>query len=151
VSSLDSNVALLVAALDLKLVQLIRDAIRVTDIAGAKYHDGAGLGPAATFEPRRHLTPEPEYLPRRHIEPAPTFEPRKSIATCPPCHPAPAITPPPPPCECPPASSHPKSTFLLPPWKQLPWQNPPQPALKVKVIKLMPDIVRKGSLVDFFF
>jgi hypothetical protein len=32
-----------------------------------------------------------------------------------------------------------------------PWENPAQPALKIKVIKARPDIVRKGALVDFFF
>ena len=51
---LESNIALVVASLDLKLVQLLRDAIRTTDIAGARANG-------------RHLIePETEFLPRRH-------------------------------------------------------------------------------------
>ena len=46
---------------------------------------------------------------------------------------------------------HDKPGFLLPPGKTMPWENPAQPATKVKVVKVRPDIVRKGAMVDLFF
>jgi hypothetical protein len=139
---IEAHVELLVAALDLKLVQLIRDAMRVADIAGAR--ELGVLEPAATFEPRRHFHPEPVIEPRRHFHPTPYFEPREHI------HPRAVVVPPPVivlPCE-PPAKHH--EPVFQPPWKVMPWENPPQPAVKVKVIKLKPDIVRTGSLLDCF-
>jgi len=141
---LDSNIALVVAALDLKLVKLLRDAIRTTDLAGAK-QNGA-IGPAPEILPRRHIHPEPVYEARPHVHPTPKYEARPVIHPPPRVEVAPPIViPPTPQCE----SQRHKSPFV-PPWKVMPWQNPPQPALKVKVLKLKPDIVRKGLLLDCF-
>jgi hypothetical protein len=149
-SPLESNVALLVAALDLKVVQLIRDAIRVTDLSDTAGGggDGTGIGPAATFEPRRHYEPTPVFEPRRHIHPTPVYEPReirhlRPRYVEPPCDPAPC-----PPVPCP---DDRKPEQLLPPWKRKPLEKPEQPVRQVKVIRVKPDIVRKGSLVDLFF
>jgi hypothetical protein len=142
---LESNIALVVASLDLKLVQLLRDAIRTTDLAGARATSGGNLPPTPEILPRRHITPEPFIENRRHIHPQPLYEPRPVIHPQPRC-----VEPPPPICPAPePIARQHKSPFV-PPWKVLPWQNPPQPALKIKVIKLRPDIVRKGSLIDCF-
>jgi len=141
---LDSNIALVVAALDLKLVKLLRDAIRTTDLAGAK-QNGA-IGPAPEILPRRHIHPEPVYEARPHVHPTPKYEARPVIHPPPRVEVAPPIViPPTPQCE-----SHCHKSPFVPPWKVMPWQNPPQPALKVKVLKLKPDIVRKGLLLDCF-
>ena len=141
---LESNIALVVASLDLKLVQLLRDAIRTTDLAGARAGSG-NLAPTPEFLPRRHFTPEPFIENRRHIHPQTLYEARPVI------HPQARVVEPPPPI-CPPAEpiAHQSKSPFVPPWKVMPWQNPPQPALKIKVIKLRPDIVRKGSLIDCF-
>jgi hypothetical protein len=142
--ALDSHIGLLVAALDLELVQLLRDAIRTTALAGAKTL--GVLEPAATFEPRERIEPEPYIEPRKRIEPTPYFEPREHI------RPRAVVEPPAvvlPPCDCD-KPREAKPIVFQPPWKVMPWENPPQPALKVKVIKLKPDIVRTGSLIDCF-
>lgn len=139
----EAHIELLVATLDLKLVQLIRDAMRVADLAGAQAKDT--LGPAATFEPRRHIHPEPYFEPRPHYHPTPVFEPREHICLRPRVEPCPPIVLP---CEPQVADCH--RPVFQPPWKVMPWENPPQPALKVKVVKLKPDIVRTGSLIDCF-
>jgi len=138
--ALDANFELLFAALDLSLVKLLRDAIRTTEIAGAK--ENGPLHPQVDILDRQRLHPTPYYAPRPVIHPMPRYEARPVIHPTPRVEPAPPIPCPPEPC---PRAS--KSPFV-PPWKVLPWQNPPQPALKVKLIKLKPDIVRTGSLLD---
>jgi hypothetical protein len=138
---LSSNIALVVAALDLKLVKLLRDAIRTTDLSGAA--EDSRLAPAATFEPRPHIHPAPLIEPRPRIHPMPKYEPRPVI------HPQPRIEPVPVICLPVEAASHSKSPFV-PPWKVMPWENSPQPLLKIKLVKIRPDIVRKGSLIDCF-
>ena len=140
----ESHIELLVAALDLKLVQLLRDAIRTTEIAGAKTL--GVLEPAATFEPRKRIHPTPYFEPRPHVHPTPYFEPREHI------FPRAVVEPPPvvlPPCGCE-TPRQAKPIVFQPPWRMMPWENPPQPSVKVKVIKLKPDIVRTGSLLDCF-
>ena len=144
---MDSNIALLVASLDLKLVQLVRGAMAAADAAAGKGLAVTELGPAPShIQPRRVFDPEPRIEPREVIHPTPRIEPREVI------RPAPRVEEPPPAYWCPPCEPRPrdhKSPFV-PPWKFLPWENPPQPVLNVKVIKLKPDIVRKGSLIDCF-
>jgi len=147
--ALDARVELIVAALDLKLVQLLRDAIRTTAMAAGKGQPVSGLGPAPNaglFESRRRVEPQPVFEPRKHIHPTPRFEPRPVI------HLTPRVVDPPA-CVCPPVEPEkPRITkpFMVPPWKLLPWEQPPRPALSIKVIRRKPDIVRKGSLIDCF-
>ena len=137
------HINLLVAALDLKLVKLIRGAIRHADAAGAKT---ASREPAATYEPRRVVHPEPVYRERRVIHPTPRIEIRRVehlSKTCPNVIPAcPAISTPEP-------AHHTKSP-LDPPWKTLPWKNPPKPGHIVKVFQHRPDMPSSGSILDCF-
>jgi len=144
--SLEANANLLVAALDLKLVQLLRGAIRAAD-QGAR--SGLPFQLTPTPEPRPHIHPQPVFEPRPHIHPTPYFERRPVY------HPTPRYEQAKLACKCQepqevvvnkPAVEQP----LSPPWKTKPWENPPQPAPKVKVTKYRPDIVHKGSLLDFF-
>ena len=149
---LDTNIAAVVAALDLKLVRLLRDAMNNRPGGAAP----AGLvGPAATIEPRRVIEPEPRIEPRRVIHPTPRFEPRPVI------RPGPRIDDP----ACvivevvvvdPPDNS---KCPIEPPWRVLPWEVDgagrgggefAQPAQRVKPRTRPPDIVSKGSLIDFF-
>ena len=146
-----ASVDLLVAALDLKLVQLIRGAMRAADIASGKGQSATPLGPAPDPAPsitgRRHYTPEPVYEARRHFHPTPRYEPRPVIHPTPRVEVAPPIVIPAEPCV---EKCHCLKSPFIPSWKLLPWQNPPQPAQVVKVVKVKPDIVRKGSMIDCF-
>lgn len=149
---LDGNIAAVVAALDLKLVRLLRDAMNNTPGGAAP----AGLvGPAATFEGRRTAGPEPRIAPRPVVHPTPRFEPRPVI------HPEPRVDSPVYPCVVvevrvdPPESKCP----IEPPWRLLPWESAAapaqaeslaQPAHRVKPRIRQPDIVGKGVLIDLF-
>ena len=142
---LETNVAAVVAALDLKLVRLVRRAMNATDAGRA-----TPLGPAPNpILQRRHIDPEPKFEPRPHIHPTPHFEPR------PVHHPAPvfrprAVLPSPPPYEPPPCDPCPKRHVIQPPWAVLAWEIPIQPPQPVKVHIVRPDTISKGSLIDFF-
>jgi hypothetical protein len=140
--SLESTVSLLVASLDLKLVQLVRGAMAVADVNGrATAPPGCnGAGGRDAFLPRRHIEPAPVYEPRRHIhpEPRPLLQPATRLAN---------ET-----CDCAayvaPAGS---KSPIEPPWKVLPWENPPQPPPKIKFVLQRPDSARsKGVFVNVF-
>lgn len=159
-SPLSSHISLLVAALDLKLVQLVRGAIRTADLSSGKGAPASGLGPAPNPDIglRRHLEPEPVIEPRRHIHPTDYYEPRQVIhpkpcvAPCP-CPPAPLCPPEPdyyPPIPIAPVATYATSSPIQPPWKILPWQNPPAARPIVKIVIKRTDIVHKGSLIDCF-
>lgn len=142
---IDTRISLLVAAMDLRVVQLLRDAIRTADTSG---HAPGGLPftstPAARFEPRPVVHPTPRFAPRPVIHPTLQFAPRPVV------HPAPQYqtndvgpgTP-----EKPPRLHLP----FEPVWKQLPpVRHPAQSSAKIKVVRRPPDIVHKGSLLDLF-
>ena len=74
---LESNIALVVASLDLKLVQLLRQAIRVADLSGVK--ENGPLHPEPEILRRKHIEPQPLIEPRRHIHPQTEYEPRPVI------------------------------------------------------------------------
>jgi hypothetical protein len=142
--------SLLVASLDLKLVQLVRGAMANADAASGKGTAVSGLGPAPSrIERRFRVQPETEILPRRRVEPEPRIEPRQVIRPADRyeprvCDAVPAVY------EC--YTPHTKSP-IEPPWKVLPWEDRSQceelrPQIKV-VIK-PPDIVHRGSIIDYF-
>jgi len=138
-----SSIAAIVATLDLQLVRLVRAAMQDD---GPRAATALGPRPSPQPLPRRHIEPEPVIEPRRHIHPTPRYEPRPVIhprpriapteECCPPCEPAPE----PPDGRCP----------IQPPWKVRPWEAPVPMKLEVKVVVIRPDIVSKGSLIDFF-
>jgi hypothetical protein len=140
-----SNVSLIVASLDLQVVRLLRAAIKNADAASSPARH-TGLAPAATFERRRVIHPEPRYEPRRVIHPTPRFEPRPVERTQKAC--ADLL----PPCSatCAPEASHITKSPIEPPWKKLPWENPPSPPRVIKVIIRKSDIASKGSIIDCF-
>jgi hypothetical protein len=137
-----SSVGLIVAQLDLQLVQLLRGAMAPKVPPG-----GVGCPAGVRFNPRRVIDPTPRIEPRKVHEPEPRFEPRKVH------EPEPRFVPPPPaPCEPWSCDAPRKSPCPIePPWKKLPWHvPPPPPAIEVKQIRYQPDIPHKGSLIDFF-
>jgi hypothetical protein len=152
VGSVDSHISLLVAASDLKLVQLIRGAIRAADIASGRVPPVSGIGPAPTPPPPLHIHPDPVYEPRPHIHPEPRFEPRPVIRPAPRVETSPPILACPRPCEPievnPVPVPHPSP--IQPPWRVLPWQVPVPPRPVLKVVMRRPEIVRRGQLLDVF-
>ena len=137
--------SLLAASLDLQLVRLVRDAMATPDGVG---QPASGLGPApATIERRFRVAPEPEVLPRQRIEPEPRIEPREVIRPADRFEPSESeLVPVPVECYVPC-----KKAVIEPPWKVLPWEeSPPPPPPKIKVVLPRPDMVHKGSLIDFF-
>ena len=151
--SLETNISLLVATLDLKMVKGIRDAIRTADIASGKCFPVTAIGPAPNcclgrgddcFEHRRHIEPQPVYEPRRHIHPTPRYEPRPVI------HPTPRIA-----AECKPMPVCPEvapehKLLPEPPWKCFPWKNPtPAPEFIKKIVQVN-DKKHRGQILDLF-
>ncbi len=136
------SISAIVATLDLKLVRGVRAALQ-DDIPRGVHP----LGPAPQqILPRQRIEPEPVIEPRRHITPTPHFEPRPIY------HPEPKYAPAD--CFCLPATplaEEPNGKSpIQPPWKVRPWETPVPIKLEVKVVQLRPDIVHKGSLIDFF-
>ena len=153
VSALVANVGLIVAALDLKEVQLLRGAMRAADIASGRPQAVSGLGPAPTPPPSQ-LVREPQFEPRRVIYPEPRYEPRRVI------HPTPLKEYLPPvrvkadvqveaKVVSPPARPEMEGP-LAPPWQQPVWQMQVAPPPKVKMVRYHTDIKNKGSLLDCF-
>lgn len=142
--------SLATAIMQLNEVQSVVNAIRAADrsvgsFAGVPIDNSRFGSPAAIFEPRPVLNPEPRYLPRPLIHPTPRYLPRPVL------HPTPRIEP-----EFPPAAAGPeqsprcKPPWLQPPWKILPWETPLPPRPIIKLIRYQPDIPNKGDLLDVF-
>jgi hypothetical protein len=150
---LESTVNLLVATLDLKLVQLVRGAMNAADAQGVG-PCGRLIHPAPVIEPRRRFHPEPVFEPRPHVHPEPAFDPRPRLhvpdflrgGTPAPCDPSAT------PAE--PAGRVSSASPIEPPWKVLPWENPPaprpRPLQKIKIVNGRPDISSKGNVIDLF-
>jgi hypothetical protein len=153
--SLDLNIRstanLLAAALDLDLVKLLRDAIRTADLSGAAAAGGGGKL-ATTTPPCEHVIRPPVIEPRVHYHLEPYFEPRPVLYTAAPCCTGPRAVAPVvevaidstsnnvPDCELP----------FQPPWKVLPWQNPPPVVLKMKPVVHRANESLKGKTLDLF-
>lgn len=136
-----AQASVLIAAADLQAVRSVTDAMRAADIASGR------TGPNGTFPqmgPRQREHPEPRIEPREVIHPAPRIEPRFTI------HPRPNIDPQPPAAPLEPELPVRTKSPLPPPWKQVVWKMPLQPAPKIKVVIHRTDVISKGSLIDFF-
>jgi hypothetical protein len=139
-----SSVNLLVATLSLIEVRSVLNAIhradaetaaRLPTILDARFVD--------SFV-HETITPAPRYLPRQIIHPTPRYLPRPVV------HPFPRVEPshPLPPCST--ARTPHITAGPQPPWKILPWQEPPKPASVIKVTVRPPDMLTKGTLIDLF-
>jgi hypothetical protein len=144
----DSNIALLVAASGLKMVEDVISAIRTADAESRPR--GGPLGPVRTVECRDRLDPDPRFEPHGVVHSSPRYAARPVI------HPAPRIEAQElaldrrcRPCEVV-IEKSPTELPFEPPWKTVPWKNPPPPARKIKLTPPHPDICHKGRLLDFF-
>ena len=152
----DALPSLLVASLDLQLVRLLRGAM--ADTGPGRGTPATELGPAPTLIGQRfRIDPEPEVERRRHIEPEPRVEPREVIRLPDRYEPSGVeatvvVVPVPVPVECYGHCKRPPA--VEPPWRVLPWEQAPAVDApvrpKIKVVAPPPDIVHKGSLIDFF-
>jgi hypothetical protein len=136
------NPSLLVAATDLRVVQLIRRAIRNADHVTHQLQAGPpGPDPTPHFKshPTPHIEPRLSITPTPRIEPRLVYRPHKieppNIAS---------------PSTIPVDSAKIKESPIQPPWRALPWAQPAQPAPKLKVVIRRPDVPVKGSVFDVF-
>jgi hypothetical protein len=138
-----SSVGLILASMDLKLVQLIRGAMRAADMAAGQGCCGAAgrcedvVDPTPRFEPRVVYHPTPRYEPRPVIHPVVRREP---------------VVLPPIPAPCPPELPHCGHMPIEPVWKTLPdpVRHDHMSATTVKMHVVRPDIRHKGTLIDTF-
>lgn len=144
VSISSSSIDLLVAVSGLMEVQDVIGAIRNADAESQALE----VGREPQLEPRQVIHPEPRYEPRPVIHPTPRYEARPIY------HPRPQLEPEE--CGCANRASdvvvHKADCEepMQPPWKTVPWKNPPRPAPKVKLTPPHPDICHKGLMLDFF-
>lgn len=145
VPDLQTQASLIVASFDLKVVQLLRAAIRTADLSEGTVGRQIACEQRQEdrFEDRRHLHPEPVYEPRPVLHPTPRYEPREVHR---PVH---IIDDP-----CPPAPLGCKTDGnvgpLPPPWRLPVSEKSSQPAPIVKVSIHRTDVHNKGSLIDIF-
>jgi hypothetical protein len=135
-----ASIGAVVAALDLSLVRMLRSAMAPGQRCGVispqtRIESRRVLHPTPRFEPRRVLHPTPRFTPRPVHHPEPNIQPADTLSACPPL------------VVVDPAKTRPP---IPPVWSQLPPITHPTPPALVKVVRLRPDIIHKGSLIDFF-
>jgi hypothetical protein len=130
------SIDLAVAALDLQLVRLLRSAMQ------PKVPQAVACPPSRPVVVQR-LTPQPV-----KVQPIPVPAPPALVLYRTEVHVRPV--------EAPAGGQEPGATRtapaepLPPPWKQPVWERPIEPPPPIKVTVHRPDIISKGSLIDFF-
>jgi hypothetical protein len=109
---------------------------------------GPGSGPD-TYCPSGYTDCSPHYAPRPVIHPTPRYLPRPVIHPTPFYSPVPQFCPPPTKPD-PTGDQAPVAAGPQAPWKSLPWQQPAKIPPMIKVVQRQPDIIRRGTLIDFF-
>lgn len=143
----DSGLAsLIVAASDLRVVQLLTSGMTAVNAGRGGVVGPLGNITGGQIRPRPQVHPTPHFNPRPVVDPTPRFEPRPVM------HVQPRLVEKPVPTAAPIEPEKPcrLKSPLDPPWKIHPCEIPPQPAPKVKLHILRPDIIHKGSLIDFY-
>ncbi|HWE94819.1 MAG TPA: hypothetical protein VG269_12715 [Tepidisphaeraceae bacterium] len=158
-SDLATNASLIVAALDLQVVQLLRAAIRTADLQSlADRQSSPAASTAAQSAGHSHRRGGDCYCESQRSEccnPAyccsPVYSSRRVL------HPTPRVD-----LHCAPRLAldrHEKVaepvTAATPspiqaPWKTLAWKDTPRVTMKVKMVQRRTDIINKGSLIDYF-
>ena len=149
---LESSVGLIVASLDLRLVRLVRAAMHPGNGPQGPAGPDRLIVPAPNVAPRQRADAEPAVEPRPRVTPEPVFEPRPvlrpirvaSVANRDVC----VVV------EVQKVEGTSSGSPIEPPWKVLPWENPPPPATHpvrpVKVVTRRPDILDRGLVLDLF-
>ena len=140
-----SNVNLLVASLDLQMVQSLLGAIRAAD-----RHSATQL-PVAVSRVDSYCPPTGAASDAAVFAAAGAASDTTVFAAAGDPSPAAAVEPPccaPPPC--PKASVPHIAAGPQPPWKILPWQEPAAAPNVIKITVRPPDMLTKGNLIDLF-
>ncbi|HEX4123604.1 MAG TPA: hypothetical protein VHY37_02695 [Tepidisphaeraceae bacterium] len=147
-SSSAITASLVVAALELKEVQLVRGAIRQADEEAGPQHrflDSDSYCPSGPCKACSPCYESPEVLPARVYHPTPRYEPRPVLHPTVRLEMERTVEPPPAPVE-PPMRGEPGP--IQPPWRSSPW--PLQPVRLVKVIVQRPEMMNTGGVIDCF-
>ena len=149
--SLASTADLLLAVSDLKLVQLLRQAILVADLtsaAGRRVDQTSQIAescrpryPASACQPCEYI--RPVAVIDRYENSRPVACVQSGYCRRPASIPTTVVA----------VVEKQRDTMespLQPPWKVLPWENPPQPAPVIKMVRHAPDMLNKGTLLDCF-
>lgn len=144
-SSFASVAGLFVAELDLKLVESVLSAIRTADIQ-------SGQDKTAPLPIMQNPLPaEPVRVYQDHVAERVLEHPAAAVVySCRRCNPAPAAVPVV--IETVVVQKAPDELCspLAPPWKSLPWDQPPHLPAIIKIVQYTPDIRYKGTLLDCF-
>lgn len=143
---MSSGFDIVAAKLQLDVVSLLVDAMRAVDRTAPP----PGLDRELRcerecdrdrfcYEPRRVIHRDPVYERKQVIHPDPVYEHPLHVQVAPVEKLVDVIV-----------EKNPVTQPLDPPWKSLPWENPPQIARKVKTACYRPDIRHKGMLLDCF-
>jgi hypothetical protein len=141
-----SGINLMLATMDLMVVQSVLGAMHAADVgAAAAAGNGSSNPEPHRFRPAAVYTPTPRFEPRVVYHPTPRFESRLVY------HPTPRMEP----KERCPEPCHPEHRKVCPPgvppvWKTLPDIAPRSATQQIKAPVIRPDIRHKGSLIDTF-
>lgn len=153
--SLEPSLQLLFALSDLKLVTSVTNAINAdlpksgplgtipegVQANGSLEHNNAVLTADTRYTHRDTFTPSPAYTARPVVHPQPIYDQPQHVRPALEAERSPVDT----------TYSVPRSRSpIQPPWRVLPWQQPTEVRIEVKVVSIWPDIVNKGSLIDLF-
>jgi len=134
------------AKLQLDVVSLLVDAMRAVDRSaplngrdGELQSQGQCDRDRFCYEPRQVIHRDPIYAPLQVIHRDPVYERPLHVQVTPPEKVVEVVV-----------EKNPITQPPGPPWKSLPWENPPQIARKVKTAFYHPDIRNKGMLLDCF-
>jgi hypothetical protein len=136
--------SLIVAKMDLTLVQLLRGAMQTVDQGGSTTNRRQDCfeSQADCHRFRDHCPPI--IAPRQVIHPKPLILPRQIIHQQPLVEQCPSSIAPGPLC------TRPKKSPFPAPWDVLPWKIPIPPPAKIKQVIHRTDVKNKGSLLDMF-
>jgi len=141
-----SGFDIIAAKLELDIVSLLVGAMRAVDRTAPPL--GVDCAPGCEiarerdrycFEPKQVIHRDPVYEPIQVIHRDPVYE-----------HPLHVQVPPPGKVVEVVVEKNPLTQPPAPPWKSLPWENPPQITRKVKTACYRPDTRHKGMLLDCF-
>jgi len=144
--SLASAATLLVAELDLKLVQSVLSAIRTADIESA----AEKKPPLPVLAPVR--CEGTSVCRERPVErchepiPAAIIYTSRPVRPNPPPHPVQVVVE----TVVVEKKADDLDSPLQPPWKMLPWNEPVVPPAKIKITRYQPDIRHRGTMLDCF-
>lgn len=146
VSSFATAASFIVAEFDLKLVESVLSAIRTADITSAQERKA----PLPIVQHPLPVAPARLYRDQLVIERVTERPAAPAVYSCHRCSPAAAPMPVVIEAVVVQKVADELCSPLAPPWKSLPWNQPPHLPAKIKIIQYRPDICHKGTVLDCF-